>query len=1439
MTPATAELMALGATVQLAAEVRDQAGQAMAGATVTWASADTTVAAVDSAGLVTAAGRGTTTITATAGAASGEAVVRVMQSAGSVVVSPAADTVAPGDTLRLVAEAFDENGHAVEGAEFSWTSSNGSVATVDASGLVTGLAEGTATITAMAGEASGTSEITVENPDRAALVALYNATDGPNWVDNENWLSDRPLREWYGVHTDASGRVVRLHLSGRWDNDNREYVPHGLSGSIPPELGSLTNLVSLYLHENELTGPIPSELGSLSRLETLLLGGNQLTGPIPSELGSLTYLESLWLYGNELTGPIPSELGNLTNLESLFLRSNELTGPIPSELGSLAALQRIWLNYNELTGRIPVELGSLTRLEILALSGNALTGPIPAELGNLSNLESLGLSNNELTGRIPVELGSLTRLEDLTLSGNELTGPIPAELGSLTDLRHLFLSGNELTGPIPVELGSLTNLESLWLSGNKIAGPIPRHLLQLVNLTRLYFSRNDGLCAPGTAGFVAWLPGLEEADGPFCNEADMAALTALHERTAGERWTNSDGWLADAALGQWFGIEADSLGRVLTLDLTRNGLSGKLSQSLGDLAGMTVLRIGGNALSGRLPATLVHLTLSELDYAGTELCTPDEASFQAWLNGIPSHEGTAEECAPLTDREILEILYDVTGGPTWTNSRNWLTDAPLGEWHGVRVDDRGRVVELSFLANGLDGEIPAELGSLAELRRLHFARHRLTGPIPAQLGNLANLASLSLYRNALEGEIPPELGSLEALVQLRLHANELEGAIPPELSNLANLIELSLYDNELEHAIPAELGNLANLRRLFLSGNRLTGSIPPVLGDLANLQSLSLTSNELVGPLPAELGNLAALEELSVGHNVLTGSVPQEFGELTNARELAFSGNADMSGALPLSLTGLRSLETLETSGTQLCAPSDPRFVDWLDDIPNPRVPRCESASASAYLVQAVQSREFPVPLVAGERALLRVFPTARQPTSVGIPAIRARFHRNDREIHLVDIPGKSVPIPTEVDEGSLSKSANAEIPGHVIQPGLEMVMEVDPNGKLDPVLGVAERIPETGRLELEVRVLPRFELTVIPFLWSPKPDSVVLDIVTAMAEDSQEHELLGMTRRLLPIADFSLIAHEPVVTSHNNSYDLLRETEMLRVLEGERGYYMGTMTGEFRGIDGLANGIPGRAIFSRVDHGSRSEYVIAHELGHNMNLRHPLGCNAGGPDPSYPYASGRVGVWGYDADAQVLVPPSQADLMSYCPPLEWVSDYHFSKALRYRLADEGSASAATATALDRSLLLWGGVDSIGVPYLEPAFVVEAPRALPDSAGAHRLTGRSASGGELFSFSFAMPEVADGDGSSSFAFVLPVRAGWEGSLAAITLTGPGGSFTLDSESDFGMGILRNPRTGQVRGFLRDLPAPTQAAMDAAGVGAPPGLEVLFSRGIPDAAAWRR
>ena len=104
--------------------------------------------------------------------------------------------------------------------------------------------------------------------DSLALVVLYNATDGPNWANNTNWLTG-PVSMWFGV-TVTGDRVTSLDLDG-----------NQLTGSIPVELGDLTNLTFLSLQENQLTGSIPVELGNLANLTRLILFSNQLSGVVP------------------------------------------------------------------------------------------------------------------------------------------------------------------------------------------------------------------------------------------------------------------------------------------------------------------------------------------------------------------------------------------------------------------------------------------------------------------------------------------------------------------------------------------------------------------------------------------------------------------------------------------------------------------------------------------------------------------------------------------------------------------------------------------------------------------------------------------------------------------------------------------------------------------------------------------------------------------------------------------------------------------------------------------------------------------------------------------------------------------------------------------------------------------------------------------------------
>ena len=353
---------------------------------------------------------------------------------------------------------------------------------------------------------AATRNVSVSGPDadRAALVVLYETTDGPNWRNSENWLTDAPLGDWYGVNTDATGRVVTLRLE-EWDANGEQRIGNALSGPIPPELGNLANLDILELGWNGLTGPIPPELGGLANLRHLALWANDLTGSIPPELGDLANLVELNLWNSGLTGPIPPELGDLANLTDLNLGSNDLTGPIPPELGDLANLG--WL----------------------ALFDNELTGPIPPELGDLANLTQLRLGWNGLTGPIPRELGGLANLWYLELKVNDLTGPIPPELGDLANLKWLRLGWNGLTGTVPLELGDLANLTRLEIVTNDLTGRLPESLLRL-SLEDFWWGNNAGLCAPDTSTFRAWFATIQDhRPGPFCSGATGRGRTTRVE----------------------------------------------------------------------------------------------------------------------------------------------------------------------------------------------------------------------------------------------------------------------------------------------------------------------------------------------------------------------------------------------------------------------------------------------------------------------------------------------------------------------------------------------------------------------------------------------------------------------------------------------------------------------------------------------------------------------------------------------------------------------------------------------------------------------------------------------------------------------------------------------------------------------------------------------
>ncbi|MEN8217501.1 MAG: S8 family serine peptidase, partial [Pseudomonadota bacterium] len=537
-----------------------------------------------------------------------------------------------------------------------------------------------------------------------ALVALYNSTNGENWEYNKGWLKADKVCSWTGVRCN-DGHVLELSLS--WNN---------LTGSIPTELGNLTNLETLELSDNQLTGSIPTELGNLTNLETLDLDFNQLTGSIPTELGNLTNLWELRLSGNQLTGTIPTELGNLTYLWEFYLYDNRLTGTIPTELGNL------------------------TYLEVLDLGGNQLTGTIPTELGNLTYLEMLFLSGNQLTGTIPTELGNLTYLEMLFLSGNQLTGSIPTELGNLTYLGQLYLNDNQLCGEIPVELKNLSNIPL----------PLPIWGLYFLKLDNNHLTASD-------SELIEWLnernPGWDETQTP-CPQAEcklqLSSATYSVAENKGQalisvtRTGSSDGAVT---------VKYASSDDTATAPDDYSETIGTLNWDDGDDAEKTfTIKITDDSAAEDNETLIVSLGSPT---GGAKLGTPDTAMVTITDND------SAFSCKKVTDIskkecQTLVALYDSTKGAKWTNNAGWKTTNSPCSWYGVSCQG-GNVTGLELGSNNLKGSISKKLSNLKKLGSLLLNDNKLSGEIPKSLMKLKKLTELDLNDNCFSTEVSSKL----------------------------------------------------------------------------------------------------------------------------------------------------------------------------------------------------------------------------------------------------------------------------------------------------------------------------------------------------------------------------------------------------------------------------------------------------------------------------------------------------------------------------------------------------------------------------------------------------------------------------------------------------------------------------------------------------------
>ncbi|HPS79371.1 MAG TPA: leucine-rich repeat domain-containing protein, partial [Thermoanaerobaculaceae bacterium] len=643
-------------------------------------------------------------------------------------------------------------------------------------------------------------------------------------------------------------------------------------------------------------------------LRSLSLFSNQLTGSIPVELGNLTNLYYLYLDRNQLTGSIPVELENLTSLgnNSSDLRWNALHSADAALVAFLDSKQSggDWQSTQTIapTG---VGAGSATATSVTlgwtpitytadtggyrVLYSQTAGGPYTPFATMTADKAAASLTVTGLQPATPYYFVVETQTNPNDSNANTVLSEPSAEVQGATAVAQTLTVSKQGTGtgtvtssPAGIDCGTVCELS--FTEGTVV------DLGQAASLGSTFLGWSDGCGGSGACSVTM--------DGP-------KLVTATFDLIPAPTITSAD-------------HATFIIGQPGTFAVTATGVPTPSLALTGTLpSGITFTDNGGG--SATLGGTAAAGTRGVYPLTITAHNGVDPDAVQAFTLTVVSFLPTSERQA-LIDLYNATTGGGWYTRTSWRNTGDTDFNAPGTEctWFGVTCDAGGEhVTGLSLASNNLVGTIPASLATLSSLQYLNLRNNHLTGSIPVELGNLTNLNYLYLYDNQLTGSIPVELGDLTNLYELLLRNNQLTGSIPVELGNLTNLYCLYLDSNQLTGSIPSELGGLANLTGLFLYHNQLTGSVPVELGNLTNLNYLYLFNNQLTGSIPVELGNLGNLLVLDLSLNQLTGSIPVELGNLAGLHDLRLFSN-QLTGSIPVELGNLTNLSTLVLSGNQL-----------------------------------------------------------------------------------------------------------------------------------------------------------------------------------------------------------------------------------------------------------------------------------------------------------------------------------------------------------------------------------------------------------------------------------------------------------------------------------------------------------------------------------------
>ncbi|XP_050368505.1 receptor-like protein EIX2 [Argentina anserina] len=688
--------------------------------------------------------------------------------------------------------------------------------------------------------------------------------------------------------------------------------------SLPQWLFNISTLVTVDFSSTGFTGSIP-DVSLLKDLETLELQRNSLSGPFPTSIGNLLHLQSLHLSENSISGSLPASIGNLVQLEIMDLSKNKLSGPLPTSIGNIFHLDSLDLSENSISGSLPISIGNLLQLRTLDLSQNTISGPLPASIGNLVQLETLKLSKNKLSGPLPMSVGNLSHLNSLDLSSNMINGSIPTSIGQLTKLTTLNLLSNHWEGTISEShFENLTRLADLKLSSKSLVFNVSQEWIPSFNTS--FITIQD--CQFVSPTFPAWLRsqfiayivlsnvGISDTipEWFWRNSPHMSWLDLSNNQLRGklpnlkhfEAYVNLKNNYLEGSVPLWPNVTYLKLGgnrfsgtipsnigqemlKLISLDLSRNSLSGSIPRSLTKLKSLTSIDLSRNYLSGSIPKNWNGSGVETIDFSNNNLsgqfppnlCSQQPSLF--WLrlsnNNLSGDLGSSlQNCQNLYTLDL--------GGNKFSGV--------IPQWIGQDLQS----LHLLLLGeNKFTGSIPHQLCALSRLHALDLSHNKLSGSIPRCLGNLTQLTN--------SGGMPQPFPSLEDTPDMEPWHIDLDPkGVEYEYTTILPLVNtIDLSGNNLSGEIPEEMRSLSTLGSLNLSRNILTGKIPKDMGSLKQLQTLDLSCNHIHGSIPTSMTYMTSLSKMNLSYNDLSGPIPSTNQFHTFNDPSLFEGNLGLCGA--------------------------------------------------------------------------------------------------------------------------------------------------------------------------------------------------------------------------------------------------------------------------------------------------------------------------------------------------------------------------------------------------------------------------------------------------------------------------------------------------------------------------------------------------------------